>query len=164
MVVRLLKCYGEKCLKDNIKHPKENLVELGGKRYCQTCLIEHQKNKAERQKLYNYLCEMFEISVPTGHMMKQIKNFKEEYGISYREQLLTANYVFERTDLNPDPRYGVAFIGAYHQAMLAELDDMLEQREKIRNIEPDEVHVVNIQEGRSENQKEIKAIDMNDLF
>lgn len=164
MAERLLKCYGQACLEKNIKHPKDSLVELGGKRYCQTCLIEHQKQKAERQQLYNYLCEKFEMSVPSGHMMKQIKTFKEEYGIPYKEQLLTANYVFERTDLNPDPKFGVAFIGAYHQAMLSELDVILEQREKIKNMQPDEVHVINIQDGRSEAQKEIKAIDMNDLF
>lgn len=164
MASRLLKCYGDSCIKANKKFPKEELVEVGGKRFCQSCLIEHQRNKAERQQLYNYLCDKFEMTVPSGHMMKQIKTFKEEYGISYREQLLTANYVFERTDLVPNPKFGVAFIGAYHQAMLTELDEMLEQREKINNMQPDEVQVVNISNREQEINNNIKEIDMDDLF
>lgn len=162
--MRLLKCYGDKCVKGDIKHPPETLVKVGGKNYCQECLIIHNKNKAERARLYNYVCEVFDIPQITGHMMKQIKTFKEEYNIPYIEQLYTINYVLERTDLNVDIKYGVAFIGAYHQAMLSDLEDMMEQRKAIEEFKEQAPKYVKIKPTQETKNDNLQEVEMDDLF
>lgn len=86
---RLLKCYGKSCEKNNLKYPKEELIEIGSKRYCKNCA----KEKYERDELSKYICKKMEVPfVPTG-IQKQMNDFHKYY--PYHDIQLALQYHWE---------------------------------------------------------------------
>lgn len=164
-VMRLLKCYGEKCVEKEIKHPAEDLFKDGGKNYCRECLNIKKQNQEERRQLNTYVSKVFDIPYPTPHMTKQISNFKDQYGISFKEQMLTVNYFVNALDKIPDIKFGLAFIVTYHQAALVALEELRIQREAMKKVQEEEIYVdVVTVKGATRKIDDLQEIDMNDLI
>ena len=70
-----LKCYGELCLKNNIKHDKSELVKYKGKNYCQTCLKIKMQVDEEKQTMYRCLYKIYGSYQLPGIVYAQIKKF-----------------------------------------------------------------------------------------
>lgn len=82
---RLLKCYGYY----NKKYPKEVLIkysptgEGAGKNHCPECYQRKVKETKEREDLYNFIKTTYNLNFPTGNMLRQIKQFREERNYTY---------------------------------------------------------------------------------
>ena len=63
-------------------------------------------------------------------MLKQIKDFKEKNGISYKMQRFTLKYVRDILCMDMNPKYGVAIIGYRYHEMLEYCKD-LEKKKKV---------------------------------
>lgn len=50
------------------------------KTYCVDCYNIKLAEKADYDNLIKMICEYFEIEAPTGMILKQIKNYKSEFG------------------------------------------------------------------------------------
>lgn len=110
-----VKCYGDKCLKDNIKHEKDTLIENGGKRYCKSCLDEKLLNIEKRNELYQTIKDLYNIQYPTGMMLKQIRTFKENYGYTYENIKKTLLYIStHKTNINFNPKFGLNIITYFY--------------------------------------------------
>lgn len=119
-MARLLKCYGEKCISENKKHLKEELIEKGKKRYCPKCLKEREKELEERYRLYEKIGELYKVDmrefkcVTTQYLMTQVKRLKEK-GCTYAGMLLTLEYIDRNeSGIKFNTQYGVNIIMAFY--------------------------------------------------
>lgn len=63
-------------------------------RECFQIVIDRLKEVQTRQRLYNIIRDIFNVSFPTSRMLAEIKRYKEQQGISYTQQALILNYVY----------------------------------------------------------------------
>ena len=109
-------------------------IHHGSRRYCKSCFDEMMKKKElkkqtqslkkqeqeqnarEYKELIAYVCELFDISQPTGMILSQIKNYRETYQYRYGGMTLTLKYHYEVLG-NPLKAEGVGIIPyAYDKA------------------------------------------------
>lgn len=79
---------------------KENTIEKNSRYYCKVCYENTNKEAQDYKDLVAYICELFEIEVPTPLMFKQIKDFKEQFNYSYKGMKTTLHYFFELQEGN----------------------------------------------------------------
>jgi len=117
---RLLKCYGQSCLDNDLKYPKEELQAVNGKNYCvdhYDQAVREANNKAldetYRKKLYYTIGHYYNLPKkrPTAMMMNQIKRFHSN-GFSY-EELYEAFEYGKTVENNDYMKYGVYWIANY---------------------------------------------------
>ena len=89
-MARLSSCKG--C---NKQITKEDKHIYSGKGYCKTCYDELYSNNEDRKQLLNLICEYYQIEVPTGIMMKQIKEYKDEFKYTYAGMIYTLYYSYQ---------------------------------------------------------------------
>lgn len=88
-MARLIKCQGKKCKEADLKYPKEELVEIGSKRYCKKCA----KEKQERDELSKYICQKMQVPFVPTSIQKQMNDFHEYY--SYHDIQLALQYAWD---------------------------------------------------------------------
>ena len=79
---------------------KENAIYHNSKYYCKVCYENKQNESNDYKELISYICELYGIDVPTGWMLKQIKDFKEQFNYTYKGIRSTLHYFFEIQDGN----------------------------------------------------------------
>ena len=156
MAKRLLKCYGY-C---NEKYEKENLINHNGKNYCRSCLDKFLKEQQDREELYNTIKDLYDVSYPTGMMLKQIKEYKEVNGYSYKGMTLTLKYCLDELKLTFHSNMGVGIIP--HQYEKAKLDYINKLKQQENFIEIDTTPVV-IQISKIDNENRLKKEKLIDL-
>lgn len=116
---RLLKCYGEDCVKNNIKHPKEALTKYKSKNYCNHCLDKLKKQEGQKDKLFEYIKEQYDILFVTPLMQKHINEMRA-HGLSYKMVHALIHYCLEVKDNfnKPDPKFGLFLYSNYYEEML----------------------------------------------
>ena len=53
------------------------------------------RESQDYKELIAYICELYQIDAPTGWMLKQIKDFKEQFNYTYRGMKSTLHYFYE---------------------------------------------------------------------
>lgn len=84
-----------KCPECGTFNDKENAVYHNSKYYCKVCYENKQRESQDYKALIAYICELYEIDVPSGWILKQIKEFKEQYKYTYRGMKTTLHYFYE---------------------------------------------------------------------
>lgn len=84
-----------KCPECGIYNDKENTVYHNSKYYCKICFENKQKEAQDYKNLVAYICELYQIEAPTGWMLKQIKDYKEQFNFTYRGIKTTLHYFYE---------------------------------------------------------------------
>lgn len=171
MVLRLYKCYGEDCVNQNKKHPLDNLIEEGGKRYCKSCLEKRHKEQKDRRELYDTIKEYYNISFPTGMMLKQIKQYQDEAGYTLTGMTKTLKYLKNNcTGITFKPQMGLGIISYKYdeakefwinQQRIADAQRKLQENKESLN----EVVVVNTKQLDKTNvYKQSRMIDLSNLI
>lgn len=156
----LYKCYGT-C---DGKYPKDEMVEYKGKNYCKECYEIKFKEDTDREKLYKYLQEIFNINYPTGLMLKQIKEYREDRNYSYKNIYFTLKYMVEIQKKQLQMQYGIALVPHFYDEMLSYYKRLAEKRANTV-IEKQEPIKIIIKPFEFKNDyKEKKLIDMNKLM
>lgn len=166
---RLLKCYGF-CGK---KYPKEELIKLNlkkdstnpGLNHCKDCyskkVIEHE----ERGKLYQFIQETYNLTFPTGLMLRQIKSFVEERGYSYKNIRFTLHYVFYiKKTYQPVVKFGVSMVPYFHDEMVQYYKTQKERRENFKAVESETIRVTLTPFENNDSYKHKKMIKMEELI
>jgi hypothetical protein len=74
---------------------KENAIYHNSKYYCKVCYENKQNESNDYKELISYICELYSIDIPTGWILKQIKDFKEQFNYTYKGIKSTLHYFFE---------------------------------------------------------------------
>lgn len=125
MTERLVKCYGD-C---NKKHAKSTMQQIGGKNHCLNCFNFKTKERKDREDLYHYIQDEYNLSFPTGLMLRQIKMFREERGYTYKNIRFTLEYVFHvRRVYTPQVKFGIAFVPHFYDEMITYYKELSKKR------------------------------------
>jgi len=108
-MARLSKC--KDCGKS--LQPEEKHIH-SSKTYCITCYEKIAQSSNEYKQLIKYICDNYEIERPTGLMLKQIKEFKDEFLYTYGGIIYTLWYVKEILNKEFIILYGVAIVKFYY--------------------------------------------------
>ena len=84
-----------KCPECGTYNDKENTVYHNSKYYCKICFENKQKEAQDYKNLVAYICELYQIEAPTRWMLKQIKDYKEQFNFTYRGIKTTLHYFYE---------------------------------------------------------------------
>lgn len=93
--------------------PEEKCIH-SSKIYCKECFKEICRESDEYKQLIEYICENYEIDRPSGFMLKQIKEYKNEYEYSYAAMTYTLWYCKEILNKTLTEKYGVALIKHFY--------------------------------------------------
>ena len=148
MSKRLYKCYGY-C---ESKYPKEELLKFKanpnskteGVNVCRSCFDIKTKEVNDRNSLYKFIQETYNLTFPTGNMLRQIKTFKEERGYTYKNIWFTLDYVFNvKKVYKPQTKFGVAMVPYFHDEMIAYYKNLKERREntEVKKIESKKITI-----------------------
>ena len=101
---RLVKCqYCEE------KVDKDTAYVYKKKNYHEKCFKQWEQEKADREKLYEYITKIYRIEMPTPFMMKQIKDYYEA-GYKYKGMELSLNYFYDTLGNRPQDGQGLGII------------------------------------------------------
>lgn len=142
---------------------RELMHEIGSKKFCSTCHQSLLKEKKDREDLYHYIQESYDIPFPTGRMLRDIKIYKEERGYTYKNMRLTLKYAFERKNFQPDKKYSLGCVPYFYDEMIEYYKDLKKKMEQ--RVKPVEQRKVKISSKQFTNKKQVsKSIDMNNLL
>jgi predicted RNA-binding Zn-ribbon protein involved in translation (DUF1610 family) len=80
------------------------------KTYCDKCYEKVIRDSEEYKQLIKYICDNYEIDRPTGLMLKQIKDFKTEFGYTYGGIAYTLWYIKEILNKEFIVIYGISLV------------------------------------------------------
>ncbi len=121
-MVRLSTCKG--CEKQITKEEK---YTHSGKSYCKECYEKIQLEKEDYKNLLNTICGYFNIDCCTGLILKQIKDYKEQFNYSYAGIGYTLWYTKEIERKTFEQKYGIALVKYYYE----KAKEYFEQQNKI---------------------------------
>ena len=165
MSQRLVKCYGEECVAAGIKHPSNIMVKLSGKNYCPECYAKEIENRRQRDKLYSYICEVYNTPFVTPLIKKHINDFIAN-GLTYKRiyALIHYCYTIKKNFNMPDMKYGIMTLGNYYNEMLQYYAEKKRQKEKNKGKKNSSRKIVIDSSNYLTNRyKDDKIINMEDL-
>ena len=165
MSQRLVKCYGEECLAADIKHPSNIMTKLSGKNYCPDCYAKEIENRRQRDKLYSYICEVYNTPFVTPLIKKHINDFIAN-GLTYKRiyALIHYCYTIKKNFNMPDMKYGIMTLGNYYNEMLQYYAEKKKQKEKNKGKKNSSRKIVIDSSNYLTNRyKDDKMINMEDL-
>ena len=165
MSQRLVKCYGEECLAADIKHPSNIMTKLSGKNYCPDCYAKEIENRRQRDKLYEYICEVYKTPFVTPLIKKHINDFIAN-GLTYKRiyALIHYCYTIKKNFNMPDMKYGIMTLGNYYNEMLQYYAEKKRQKEKNKGkMNSSRKIVIDSSNYLTNKYKDDKIINMEDL-
>jgi hypothetical protein len=154
-----------KCPYCQKSHDKETAVEYKKRYYHEECFETWRQDVENRKELIDYICQLYNLEAPTGMMLKQIKDFQEDFGYKLKGIELALRY-FHITLGNPVKENTSIGIVPYvyeeakrHYIMKMNVKQSLENTESI-----EEDKVVIVQSPTFTYEKKIKQIDISSLL
>lgn len=158
---RPLKCYGW-C---GEKYPREEIVKVGSKNYCKKCGERKQKEIKDREVLFHTIQITYNIPYPSGQMLRQIKQFKEDRNYDYEGMTKTLCYFIKVIKKKPFLNAALSFLPYYYDSAIKYYKELDERREKAKDIVENEVkHIVIGPIKHDTSYKEKKMIKMEDVL
>ncbi|PAC96352.1 hypothetical protein [Bacillus paralicheniformis] len=141
---------------------KNDAIPYKKRYYHQNCFDTWKMEAEHRKELIKYICELYKIDAPTGMMLKQIKEFQEEYKYKLKGIELALRY-FHETLGNPvregDGLGIVPFIYEEAKADYLQKKAIEESVEKAKKHKQKESIVI----IKKQNRKNIKIVDISTL-
>lgn len=126
-MARMAKCKG--C---GIPLAPEDRYRRNSKTYCKECFEKAERNAEEYKDLVEFICENYgsgePLEKPTGLMLKQIKEYKNEYGYTYGGMAYTLWYCKEVLGKSLVEKYGIGIVKYYYE----EAGEYYLQQERIK--------------------------------
>lgn len=123
-----------KCCDCQKKLKKEDVQIFAKRNYCSVCYDKAQLEEKERKHLIGVICDIFNISRPTGMMFAQIKQFQEE-GLNYTDIRLTLQYLVHVEKFQLEQKYGVGIVRHRYKDMKHYYDKMLRKRREVEEVD-----------------------------
>lgn len=165
MAERMVKCYGKDCEVANVKHPSGKMRKLSGKNFCPECYEKEIENRRQRDKLYSYICEVYDTPFVTPLIKKHINDFIAN-GLTYKRiyALIHYCYTIKKNFNMPDMKYGIMTLGNYYNEMLQYYAEKKRQKEKNKGkMNSSRKIVIDSSNYLTNRYKDDKIINMEDL-
>lgn len=126
-----------KCPVCNTMNDKEETVAYGNRYYCKTCYEEKEQSVDGYKRLVSYICRLYNINKPTGMMLKQIKDFKNEYGFTDDGIYMTLRYYYELLDNKVLEGVGLGIVPYYYEKAKQQYLTLINVENMVENCEKD---------------------------
>ena len=143
-----------KCPECGTYNDKENTVYYNSKYYCKVCYDNKKRESQEYKELIAYICKLYQIDAPTGWMLKQIKEFKEQFNYTYRGIKSTLHYFYEIEGNEVADNIGIGIVPFVYEEAKKFYIDKIAVRNSINGCDLDELQ---------NNKRFIKKIKPNRL-
>lgn len=137
MARRTAKC--KRCGKD--LYPEERFKH-NSKNYCKDCYDIVIREAEDYKNLIAYICEIFEIDKPSGFILKQIKNYKEEFGYGYAGMQYTLWYCREIENYDFILKYGIYMVKQHFEDAKDYYNHQEKMIEKMESLSEKDIHKV----------------------
>lgn len=140
------------------KFPLEEMKQISNQNFCSACYEKIISAREARNELHRTIREIYNVSMPTGQMLKQIKTF-EENGLTLKGMTLTLRYCKDIKKLDFNAKYGLSIITYYYEEAK---QDFIEKRKRVEAHKDSEIttEVVVIRKIRSNKHKQSRLINM----
>lgn len=146
---------------------KKQSKKISNRWVCFNCLEKREQIKTERQELYDLVAKLFFLKYPTGMMMKQIKDFKEDLEYTYKGMTLSLEYWTETLGNTMQNARGVGIIPFIYEDAKQFYIQKLELKKAVDQMDgafsSDKEVVISKQSLSTKKQKKYKMINMDDL-
>lgn len=129
-MARLLKCYGW-C---DSKYPKIELTQYKNKNYCKECYKRKVEDDDGRIKLLDTISNIYNIPYPTGMMLRQMKQFREERNYKYNDQAKALWYGKHVLKKQFYSSYGLGLIPYIIDDAVKYFEDNKKRQEKMKDV------------------------------
>lgn len=157
---RIVKCYGT-C---GQKLPKEQMLDYKGHNHCHDCYNAKVKDVEDREELYKFLSSYFKLNYPSGIMLRQIKQYKDERGYSYKNMRFAVDYMIRIKKIDLNVKYGIALVPHYYDEMIRYYKDLKERRERTTDYEPKVINIKLKPINLENTYRQKKLINMEELL
>lgn len=135
-MARLVKCpYCEN------KLDKDVAYEFKKRYYHVECFETWRMEAGHRKELITYICDLYRMDAPTGMMLKQIKDFQEEYNYKLKGMELALRYFYETLDNKVREGDGIGIIPFVYEEAKSHYIKQQKIAESIGNSKDEEVVV-----------------------
>lgn len=110
--VRLRTC--PKC-KEKVNPLDIDSIDTDTSTFHRSCYEKIQRQKKNREELLNYISLKYNVEFPTGFMLKQIADYHNKRGYSYKAMLVTLQYMFEVEKVPTKEGVGLGLIPFYFE-------------------------------------------------
>lgn len=160
---RMMKCHGKKCVDNNIKHKRKDLIQSDtnkSKRFCAECYEIDKVTQLERRKLEHLIVQYY--GDLNGMIRRQIKKLEDE-GYSLKNIRLSLDYFYRIEKGQLKREMGIGIVPYVHEKMIAyykekkrkaESTQLLNKKVKTFKMKPPE---------RKFNYKDEKMINLEEL-
>lgn len=132
--------------------------------YHQTCLDVKEKLVQDRKELIEYICDLYGLDVPTGIILKQIKDYQEQFNYTSKGMALTLQYFYETLGNTVREGDGVGIIPYMYEEAKRHYITKMRVEASIEEVsQSSETKVVEIQSPRFIFQRKTAKIDINTL-
>lgn len=131
------------------KSPRyKNLSFCSESCYNQYLVSKQQpKSPSSLDKLKSYINDLWQSQVNWPFMMRQIKNLKEEYGVSDNDIRMMLKYAIEYEGVKVDLDYGLLQFIQYLQPSQEFAEEIRKNQVLAESMEDDEVEIVKASRG-----------------
>lgn len=153
-----------KCPQCEIKidRNEEEFTEHSSRFYHKECYAKKFADTLARNNLIEYACKLQNLRVPTGYMLKQIKQFQEIHGYTTIGMLTTLKYVHEVEELPVMNGAGVGIIEYFYEKAVAYHTNLQKIKQKNSVIDTDNTEQV-IFSTVINKKKKNKTISIEDI-
>lgn len=147
-----------KCPYCEQKLDKDNAYEYKKKYYHVDCFNTWELEKVHRKELIEYICQLYNVSVPSGMILKQIKDFQEEYKYKLKGMELALKYFHETLGNRPQENGGIGIIPFVYEEAKNHYIKQQKISESLSNYIDEEV---TIYINPEQNKRKSKRIDIS---
>lgn len=158
-----------RCPDCNDQVPDKNLAKkVKGRWVCEPCQELRAIEEEDRQILYGYVGELFEMDFPAIWMLSQIKEFKEKHKYTYRGMELSLRYWNDTLGNDMSNAKGVGIIPYIYNDARKHFIQKMDINNKLADMEEPftterRITVSRKDMNSSSEKNNKKLIDMNDL-
>lgn len=150
-----------KC-KEKVDPLAENAIDIENATLHRECYERTQREKKNRQDLLDYISLKYDIEFPTGYMLRQISDYYDKRGYSYKAMLATLRFIFEVEKVPVKEGVGVGLIPFYFEKAKSYYSKLRTAGKSATNITINNktVKIIAVAENKKRNRK---SIDISSL-
>lgn len=151
-----------KCPKCESKVPKNESIQHRNKRYYhKECYEEITKESNTYKELISYICELYKVKHPSGQMLNQIKNYKNNLNYTNKGMELTLRYYYDILDNKVDDNnFGLSVIIPNYKAATKQYINKMNVANSITDDKL-KTNKIEVKVSSKSNQRDKKLIDMD---
>lgn len=158
-MARLVKCpYCEKQLS------KEDAHEYKKKYYHMECFEAWRRDIEHRKELIDYILDLYRLDAPTGMMLKQIKEFQEDFKYKLKGIELALRYFHETLGNSVQEGSGLGIVPYIYEDAKRHYMMKMKVEQSMNNFESNiEKNVVVVASPQFNYQRKVSQIDISSL-